>query len=527
MSNDDTSEPDDHDPMTIGLSMSGGGYRATAWGLGALLALTDMRAAPAEGATIPRVSMVASVSGGSITNGDFGLGIDLATADAAAVDARAARLAPRLAGRRPFFLPVIGAMVLVHVILGVWGDGWIGNEVGRWAVASVVAALVGVVVGRMSGDLLFGWWPVWVYVGVILATASGTVWILFGSLSLGQRLLVGIAGIAVLAIVLAPRPYVVQRAMHSYLRGSGVNDPTLAGLGDGVVHVICTAEVSGSNLLYLGSGFAHNEDYGSSVDVDRVPVAAAVQASSNLPGAFPIRWLSTARLGLTGGDAPPKRFLPVTDGGAYDNMGSQWFTGLERRITRMTASGGAAATIAGRLTPPDVVVIANASGLGKTQWSPLVGIPLVGWVLGLLRIKTILYEQTTASRRTSLVNDRFGRDDPPGALVHITSTPDALPRFLDRTAPTPATARALAALDALGVTDWPAQARQNAEVTTAFWPLPRTRISQVIQHAYLQTMVDMHVKFGTPLRVPPRAEFDRLVDGETRDVAPTSWITGT
>ena len=467
--------------------------------------------------------MVSSVSGGSITNADFGLGHDLANAASDDTDARATRLAPKLVGNRMFFVPVLVLMGLVHLGVGLFLDGPLPNGFGRWAVAAAAATLVGLSVGPRSRDLLFGWWPAWLYVGAIAGGISAIVWLLAEPWGIADRLGWALLAIVVLSVVLAPRPYVVQRAMHEYFRGSGIDDPTLQDLGGSVMHVICTAEVSGSNLLYLGPGFAHNEDYGSSVVAGGMQVAAAVQASSNLPGAFPIRWLSNERLGLSGGRAASKKFLPVTDGGVYDNMGSQWFTGLSNRIRRLPGNGEAGARIAAMLHRPDVVVIANASGLGKTKWSPLVGIPLIGWVLGLLRIKTILYEQTTASRRTSLVNDRFDKDDPPGTLVHIASDPDAYVRFQHANNPTPRTTRATRAFDALGAQNWSQQATANAGVATAFWPLSSTLMSQVIHHAYLQTMLNMHVKLGTPLRLPERPEFDGLIAGHRRQLT-DAWV---
>lgn len=511
--------------VTVGLSMSGGGYRASAWGLGALLALSDMsspHAPPSEAGLAIR--MVASVSGGSITNADFGLGHDLATAASDDTDARATRLAPKLVGNRIFFVPVLVLMALLHLGVGLFLDGPIPNGFARWGIAAAVATLVGLCLGPRSDDLLFGWWPAWLYVGLIAAAVSAIVWLLAEPWGVADRVGWALLAIVALAVVLAPRPYVVQRAMHSYLCGSGIDDPRMQDLGGDALHVICTAEVSGGNLLYLGSGFAHNEDYGSSVRSGDTAVAAAVQASSNLPGAFPIRWLSNKRLGPSDGKAAGKRFLPVTDGGVYDNMGSQWFTGLPNRIRRLPASGDAGKQVAALLHEPDVVVIANASGLGKTTWSPLVGIPLAGWVLGLLRIKTILYEQTTASRRTSLINDRFDKNDPPGTLVHIASAPDTYLRFEHRKKPTPRTVRASQAFDRLGVADWLQQVEANAGVATAFWPLAPELMSQVVYHAYLQTMLNMHVKVGTPLRVPERSEFDGLIVGRRRQLA-DAWVS--
>ena len=56
--------------MRIGVAMSGGGHRATVWGAGTILAVSD--------AGLARdVTSVSSVSGGSITNGVIAHDVDL------------------------------------------------------------------------------------------------------------------------------------------------------------------------------------------------------------------------------------------------------------------------------------------------------------------------------------------------------------------------------------------------------------------------------------------------------------------
>src|SRR5689334_16148620 len=90
------------DPNVIGLALSGGGHRATAYALGVLLYLVDS-------GLNTRVRTIASVSGGSILNAFVAL---LTTPDGASkqsfrsfagfgsFDAHAARLASLLAGSR-------------------------------------------------------------------------------------------------------------------------------------------------------------------------------------------------------------------------------------------------------------------------------------------------------------------------------------------------------------------------------------------------------------------------------------------
>lgn len=76
---------------TIGVALPGGGHRASAWALGALLYLVDIGAAP-------RVRSIASVSGGSITNGLVALRTEYSSTNSADfVRDAVAPLAKRLA----------------------------------------------------------------------------------------------------------------------------------------------------------------------------------------------------------------------------------------------------------------------------------------------------------------------------------------------------------------------------------------------------------------------------------------------
>ena len=76
-------------PCRISVALSGGGHRAAAWGLGTLYGLLAMRDAEAEtgDAGVPiEFTAIASVSGGSITNGVIAdelqqLGVDIDDVD--------------------------------------------------------------------------------------------------------------------------------------------------------------------------------------------------------------------------------------------------------------------------------------------------------------------------------------------------------------------------------------------------------------------------------------------------------------
>src|SRR5689334_7417179 len=96
------SEPNDGPPR-IGIAVSGGGYRAAAWGLGTLLYLVD---AGLNG----RVTTISSVSGGSIPNAVLGAG-GYSTLDTRAMRSLGADLAKRLAGNLWLFLGVLALHV--------------------------------------------------------------------------------------------------------------------------------------------------------------------------------------------------------------------------------------------------------------------------------------------------------------------------------------------------------------------------------------------------------------------------------
>ena len=188
----------------IGVALSGGGYRATAWGLGAILALSDLREA---GSNDDRLSTVASVSGGSVTNGFIAAGEPFNSSNSAGFDAEAARLVPRLSGRPGWFWLSL-ALVLVAA-QGVWildpllGVTSLAHRLGLTAAVLIVAALL---VGRRSGDLLFGHWGIWMYVGVVLVALVGVVSILLRPMAGWSRALAFAAGLVLFDAVPSDAP---------------------------------------------------------------------------------------------------------------------------------------------------------------------------------------------------------------------------------------------------------------------------------------------------------------------------------
>ena len=214
-------------------------------------------------------------------------------------------------------------------------------------------------------------------------------------------------------------------------------------------------------------------------------------------------------MNLSGGTAT--KFLALTDGGVYDNMGDEWFMGFAQRMTswaRMAGDGPMAPVVTDVAShAPDFVVIANASGRMGWRKVWLGAVPLLGELFGLLQVKDVLYAMGTTTRREWDI-ERFDRGDPDGTLVHIATNPYDWPTRLLTSGTAEQQDRAKAAINwlaSLGVTEEQWQARMNAakSVGTKLWPLGDTSLRNVVNAAYVQLAVNLHLRLGTPFHAPP------------------------
>jgi hypothetical protein len=164
------------------------------------------------------------------------------------------------------------------------------------------------------------------------------------------------------------------------------------------------------------------------------------------------------------------------------------------------------------------VIVVNASaGLGWVPFGRSL-VPGVGELLSLLKVKDVLYDQTTAIRRR-LLNDRARQADRTGegmriGLVNIPRSPFDLPKEFARYGG-PAGDRARAVLAALGDTErrWEEDARANAtRVKTSLSKMGTEVSARLLHHAYVLAMANLHVTMNYPLLpVPDRERFVELV----------------
>jgi predicted acylesterase/phospholipase RssA len=436
----------------IALALSGGGHRATLWGLGALLYLVDVGKSA-------DVVCVSSVSGGSLTNAWVGLHTDLRSVEPETFRHDVGPLAAAAATKgtlwaSPLTFLYLGLMALV-------------------ALATVVLSFT-----------LTGWWV-------------AVCWV------------VGLSLVGWLAL---QRGRVCSNAFDRALfRGA-----SLAGLSAGVEHVICACDLQAAEQVYFSGRFVCSYRHGWGTPGD-LSLARAAQASAALPGAFAVTSLPTHRHAFVSGTQSGVRTLQLTDGGVYDNMGTEWPTGVDVRNRRWAAFDP-------QLQVPDTLIVVNASaGLGWNERHSL-RTPFVGEVSSLLAVKDVLYDQTTAVRRRALAR-RFwiaNRQDAAtsreqlldGVMVQIDRSPFDLPGSYAR-GDDDTGIRARAALEVLDADErdaWSRLSAQNCAVKTNLSKLGRTQAAQLLRHAYVLTMVNTHTLLGYPLTsVPSVTDFERLI----------------
>lgn len=465
------SEADGREPQQrdVGITLSGGGNRATVFGLGALLAISDA-------GLRERVLSIGSVSGGSIANGAVMVGPDFGTADATAIEEHFAKLVRSIADRGM----LQGGAPATRGYL-------------RAVILSLVTVVAGVIVTLVA--MLARWWIV-----------------------LGVALAVTVIAAFVLARLFLKRSEVTERAIDTELLGDERTTLAEQHARDlSVHHVMCTSELQVGTTFYFSNRLVYGWEFGGNAAAVDVPLATAVQASACVPGAFRARAIALSDLGL---ESSKTDQIVIVDGGVYDNMADEWeygFPGRSKSWPSVRDSQPRGASL---------LVVVNASA----GWRQLKSIPKrgVGFELaGVLRSKDIQYDVSTAHRRRALFSEferwpsggRFG-----GLFVQIDDNPYRLLRMVKSqpddfvTADAPDRARwageAENFLDAVGISEqaWDDITAASAGVATTLKPLGADVCAGLLEHAYMLTMANLHVLFGLGAVQEPvdRARFRRI-----------------
>lgn len=446
----------------IGVALSGGGHRATLFGLGALLYLADAE-------KNRDVSSISSVSGGSLTNGYVAQSGDYSSMTGAEFRTAATGLARRIAQQgtlwaSPVTWAYLGGLIVfgLLVLVGTWFLPWPG-----WA--RVVAFLVGL--------LLLG----------LFAGLRGEV---------------------------CGRSFATSLFTQQATGPGGDRRTRLADIATRIDHVICATDLHWGEHVYFSGRFVCSYRFGWGRPGD-LPLHAAVQASAALPGAFPPRWLRPSRH-----DFHPRHdvrslkapFLSLVDGGVYDNMGDQWSQGVAARNERWAEHNPG-------LHEPDELVVVNASA--PLDWSPSspLRLPVVGELLALKRDQSVLYDNGTSVRRGAMIA-RFGHAEREGeglrgTIVQIDRSPYVVPNAFVGSPDAKKAARAKQVLDLLtdDEASWDAVVHANTHVKTSLSRLGTKASARLLRHGYVLAMANCHVLLGYPaLEVPPESLFEELVN---------------
>jgi Patatin-like phospholipase len=450
----------------IGVALSGGGHRATAFGLGVLLALVDQR-------LNERVTSISSVSGGSIANGIALSGPDFGTVEPpeferhiasslATISDRGLLLggAPATRGYMRLLIATGSAAAVAWVVC-------IVAVIGHWWMVAVVAAIAALVVGLVA-------------------------WRSFGSRSIHT-----------------------EGAIDSELLGNrSIRLAELHASARSVHHVLCTTELQTGTSLYFSNRLIYGYGFGGTAAPVDLPLATAVQASACVPGAFGPRVLRLDALGLSGSGR-----VVLVDGGVYDNMADEWEYGFGSRKKSWPAVTEAQADAA------SILLVANASG-GWNDLKPIAGGRLRLELAGVLRSKDVQYDVSTAHRRRALAaifrdHDAKTAD---GVFAQITATPYGIVEQFATRPNRPADERSLRAdearrfLDSYGYTKegWSTLVRTTSGVPTTLAKLGRGTTAALLEHGYMLTLVNMYVVHGLgELRPVERSRFAQLAGGVT------------
>jgi len=415
------------------------------------------------------VTSIASVSGGSLTNGVVGQNLEFRDTTRAEFRERVAKpLTSQIANRGTLFRPLASKLYLALLVV---------------VFLLIVAPFV----------VLPGPWYAQLAASLVVLTLWG--W-LFGL-----------------------RGRVCAHAFQATLFSPSGTPTRLRALKRKLDHVICATELRSAEQIYFAGDFIYSYWFGRGGPAE-LPLARAVQASAAFPGGFPPARLPTkthhfcdAPSGRGGPPKPPSK-LVMSDGGVYDNMGDQWARGLARRLDRWKELGD------GRAAPERLVVV-NASA--RVEWSPFRTrvLPLLNEVAALIRVNNVMYVNTTNVRRQDIVAsfDPYHPDEAgelPGALIQIAQSPFVVAKAFAGGYGAPAE-RAKAVIQALGAEnekEWAKIARDNSAVETTLGKLGPKVAARLVHQGYVVTMCNLHVIFGEdfPLvdPIPSREEFDEL-----------------
>ena len=348
----------------------------------------------------------------------------------------------------------------------------------------------------------------WVYILFLLVTFLAIVCVSFfgNSWNWGSRFLLFGTLLVPWGFIFQQRGTVAGRSFGTNLYSPSGKPTKLYDIEQSIDHVFCSTHLNEGEHFYFSGRFVYSYRFGWGKP-GGLPLHVAVQASAAFPGGFPPRWIRTKHFDFVDGKNRPGPLpwvVTLTDGGVYDNMADQWSSGV---VTR----AGAKPKL--NLKIPDQLIVVNASA-GLT-WSLLntLKIPLIGEFLSLLRVISVMFDNSSSLRMQALVEQFKSSQGLQGALLTITQNPFSIPRAFEHGS-SPAAARAshvIEQLDPHSETEWKRIAKENSSVKTTLNKLGPDVSARLMRHGYALAMANLHVILNFPiLDIPDIAQFKKL-----------------
>jgi predicted acylesterase/phospholipase RssA len=448
---------------TIGVAISGGGHRASLFGLGALLYLIDADKGRQLGS-------VASVSGGSITNAFIGGVTDLTSVTRQEMWHHARTLASQIVRRGTLWAAPLTYVYLLTI-----------------ALLLIAAVVIG---------CCYPWWAI--VAAWVIAVALGG-W-------LSQQ-----------------RSAVVAKAFDATV----FHGAKLADMHQSVSHVLCATDLQTGQHVFFSSGFVYawRTGWGTPGDLRaaRATQASAALPGAFSVVSLPVSRFGLPEQRVVTADRNPPRRFKLLDGGVYDNMASEWILDIDetrRDGTPPTPIQPVTEAIVVNASAGDDVVDRPWVKV------PFVGeINSLLAVKDVMYQQTTAVRRRLLNVRYQIAQDeakiqphaRVLQNALPGTTVQINRSPFEIPDDFHRGSDDFA-ARAASAIEWLGDENrqhWAAEADANRRVKTTLSRIDSARALSLIRHGYVLTMINCHVLLGYPLRdMPDAAEFASLVAAE-------------
>jgi len=349
-------------PWTLELALSGGGFRASAFSLGALLYLV-------HSGLNTKVKNIASVSGGSIPNAFFGCQCGYDAVDLAVFRELAGRLTKAIARKG---------------LLQRW-QAW------AWIVALTLTAIL----AFLAAALFLG------AVGYTLTEGPQP-----------QNAFVKTAGLSIVSVLLFLIVFLILQyrswPVGSLIRSLIPPDQSLRDLARCKVHhVFCATDLTFGRPFFLSSadgGRIFSEVYGIA-DGSKINLVKAVRASAAFPPLIPpiavspnSDWKYLQGGGLQTNDVPREVWL--TDGGAFNNFGTDWHARRRELFLVENIHSENPEPSSDwqnqRYGQVQLVIDAGLPPTGKKQ--RLLRLPVIGFFAYASRLIDLMYNSTLAGR---------------------------------------------------------------------------------------------------------------------------------